>query len=54
MERNADSPCILLSSGPVCRGNLRARWEVESADCDKRNGKEAQAASQVDGPDAQV
>lgn len=40
--------------GPVCSRNLCARWEVESADCDKRNGKEVQAASQVDGPDAQV
>lgn len=40
--------------GLVCGRNLCARWQVEPADCDKRNGKEEQDGSQVDGPDVQV
>lgn len=39
---------------PRATENPCARWEVESADCDKRNGKEVQAACQVAGADAQV
>lgn len=34
----------------LCAAENCAHWEVKSADCDKRNGKEVQA----DGPDAQV